>query len=174
MLNPEQSAEFDRLYHGHHLWLHQWFCKRLGCHFQAADLAQDTFVRVLIKQVEQQQFTTPRFYLLHIAKGLLIDHWRRRTLEKNYLEALISQDSEGTPSLEVQAILLETLIEIDAMLEKLPFNVRKTFLLAQIDGLTYKQIAETLTVSERMVKKYMATAMLLCLKYKVQLKSLSL
>lgn len=174
MLKPEQSAEFESLYQGHHLWLHQWFCKRLGCHFQAADLAQDTFVRVLLKQVEQRQFNTPRFYLLHIAKGLLIDHWRRRNLEKNYLEALILQDCEVTPSLEVQAILLETLIEIDAMLEKLPFNVRKSFLLAQIDGLTYKEIAEILAVSERMVKKYMATAMLHCLQYKFQLKSLSL
>lgn len=174
MLTSEQSAEFDRLYHGHHVWLQSWFCKKLGCTYQAADLAQDTFVRLLLKQVEQHQFTTPRFYLLHIAKGLLIDHWRRRALEKSYVDALILQEADVAPSLEVQTILLETLMEIDAMLEKLPFKVRRAFLLAQIDGLTYKEIAETLAVSERMVKKYMATAMLQCLQYKRQLGSLAL
>lgn len=168
MLTPEQSAEFDRLYHGHHVWLQRWFCKKLGCTFQAADLAQDTFVRLLLKQIEQHHFTTPRFYLLHIAKGLLIDHWRRRALEKDYLDALLLQDNEVTPSLEVQAILLETLIEIDAMLDTLPFKVRKAFLLTQIDGLTYQEIAGILTVSERMIKKYMATAMMHCLQYKRQ------
>jgi len=35
--------------------------------------------------------------------------------------------------------------------------------MAQLDGLTYGAIAEHIGVSERMVKKYMAQAMLHCL-----------
>lgn len=165
MLTTAQSVEFDTLYQGHRDWLQRWFCKKLGGSFHADDLTQDTFVRMLLKQVGQQPFTTPRFYLLHIAKGLLVDHWRRQSLETNYLAALL-QHHDATPSVEVQAILLETLMEIDAMLQKLPLKVRTAFLSAQIDGLTYRQIATELGVSERMVKKYMATAMLHCLQYK--------
>ncbi|MDP8568720.1 sigma-70 family RNA polymerase sigma factor [Methylophilus aquaticus] len=172
MLTPVQSAEFDRLYLGHHAWLQRWFCKKLGCTFQAADLTQDTFVRLLLKQVEQHHFTTPHFYLLHIAKGLLVDHWRRQSLEKSYLDALLLQEPSQTSSLEVQAILLETLLEVDAMLDSLPLKVRKAFLFAQIDGLTYREIAELLTVSERMVKKYMASAMMHCLQYKRSMEML--
>jgi RNA polymerase sigma-70 factor (ECF subfamily) len=173
MLTPVQSADFDRLYLGHHEWLQRWFCKKLGCTFQAADLTQDTFVRLLLKQVEQHHFTTPNFYLLHIAKGLLVDHWRRQSLEKSYLDALQLQEHTQTPSLEVQAILLETLVEVDAMLDSLPLKVRKAFLFAQIDGLTYREIAELLAVSERMVKKYMASAMMHCLQYKRRMEKLS-
>jgi RNA polymerase sigma-70 factor (ECF subfamily) len=42
-------------------------------------------------------------------------------------------------------------------------RARQAFLLAQLDGLTYAQIAGQLDVSERMVKKYMAQAMLQCM-----------
>jgi RNA polymerase sigma factor (sigma-70 family) len=166
MLTPAQSVEFDQLYLDHHAWLQGWFCKKLGGQFHADDFTQDAFVRLLLKRVEQQPFTTPRFYLLHIARGLLIDHWRRQALEKNYLETLQQLAPEVAPSVELQAMLLETLLQIDAMLEKLPIKVRSAFLSAQIDGLSYRQIAAELSVSERMVKKYMATAMLHCLQFK--------
>ena len=68
------------------------------------------------------------------------------------------------PSPEAQALILETLIELDALLDRLPARVRQAFLLAQLEGLTYAVIAERLGVSERMVKKYMAQAMLHCLE----------
>ena len=68
------------------------------------------------------------------------------------------------PSPEAQALILETLTELDALLDRLPARVRQAFLLAQLEGLTYAVIAERLGVSERMVKKYMAQAMLHCLE----------
>ena len=63
---------------------------------------------------------------------------------------------------EELALVVELLCRIDAMLDQLSPNARQAFLLAQIDGLTYLQIARQLAVSERMVKKYMAQAMLQC------------
>ncbi len=37
----------------------------------------------------------PRVLLTHIAKGLVIDHWRRQSIERAYLEALYGQSSPG-------------------------------------------------------------------------------
>ena len=42
----------------------------------AADLAQDTFVRLLQRR-EQLQLNAPRAFLRTVARGLVIDHWRR-------------------------------------------------------------------------------------------------
>lgn len=157
------------LYIQHHGWLQGWLRKKLGCQHKAADLAQDTFLRLLIKQIETYDFSTPRIYLAHIANGLLVDHWRRQTLERQYLAALSLHETDVAGSLDVQAVIIETLVEIDKMLSKLPAKVSQAFLLAQIDGLTYKEISAIIGVSERMVKKYMATAMLHCLLLKRQL-----
>ncbi len=152
-----------RFYADHHGWLNGWLRRQLGCSQRAADLAQDTFVRVLSKDDDMAAIREPRAYLHTIAKGLLINHWRRRQIEQAYLDALALQPEPVTPSPESQALIVETLLRIDAMLTQLPTRVRSAFLMSQLHGMTYAAIATELGVSERMVKKYMAQAMLHCL-----------
>ncbi len=152
-----------RFYADHHGWLNGWLRRQLGCSQRAADLAQDTFVRVLSKDDDMAAIREPRAYLHTIAKGLLINHWRRRQIEQAYLDALVLQPEPVTPSPESQALIVETLLRIDAMLTQLPTRVRSAFLMSQLHGMTYAAIATELGVSERMVKKYMAQAMLHCL-----------
>lgn len=152
-----------RFYADHHGWLNGWLRRQLGCSQRAADLAQDTFVRVLSKDDDMAAIREPRAYLHTIAKGLLINHWRRRQIEQAYLDALALQPEPVVPSPESQALIVETLLRIDAMLAQLPTRVRSAFLMSQLHGMTYAAIATELGVSERMVKKYMAQAMLHCL-----------
>lgn len=166
MSSSNQSTQFHAFYADHHRWLESWLFKKVGCSHQAEDITQDTFLRLLLKKLETYQFSTPRTYLVHIAKGLVIDYWRRQQLEKEYLDALVAAGNDTINSVELQAIVIQTLVEIDAMLDQLAPKVRQTFLLAQIDGLAYKEIGEIMGVSERMVKKYMATALMHCILYK--------
>lgn len=37
----------EKLYHDHHGWLFAWLRKKLSCPHHAADIAQDTFTRLL-------------------------------------------------------------------------------------------------------------------------------
>lgn len=161
-----RSAVND-LYCEHHGWLNGWLRKRLGNALDAADLAQDTFVRV-IKARSALDIREPRPYLSRIAKGLLIDLIRRRSLEQAYLEALATLPEALQPSLEEQAILLQALVEIDRLLEGLGTKVKQVFMLSQFDGLTYPQIAEQLNISVRSVNNYMAKAMEHCCLMQLQ------
>ncbi|MDE4540267.1 sigma-70 family RNA polymerase sigma factor [Pseudomonas sp. ITEM 17296] len=162
-----RSAVND-LYCEHHGWLNGWLRKRLGNAFDAADLTQDTFVRV-IKARSALDIREPRPYLSRIAKGLLIDLFRRRSLEQAYLEALASLPEALQPSLEEQAILLQALVEIDRLLQGLGPKVKQVFMLSQFDGLTYPQIAERMNISVRSVNNYMAKAMEHCCLMQLQL-----
>jgi RNA polymerase sigma-70 factor (ECF subfamily) len=159
----QQHQLVHRLYVDHQGWLNGWLRRQLGCSQKAADLAQDTFVRVLTKDHGLEAIREPRAYLHTIARGLLINHWRRRQIEQAYLEAIALQPEAVAPSPEDQALVVETLMQVDAMLARLPGKVRRAFLLSQLHGMTYATIAVELGVSERMIKKYMAQAMLHCL-----------
>lgn len=150
------------LYSSHHGWLHNWLWRKIGCRDGAADIAHDTFVRVLDAGA-LDLLREPRAYLSTIAHGLLVNHWRRLTLERAYLEALAQQEEALAASPEERALVIEALMQVDAMLNQLSPKAREAFLLSQLDGLTYSAIAARLQVSERMVKKYMAQAMLQCL-----------
>ncbi|MBJ7222701.1 MULTISPECIES: sigma-70 family RNA polymerase sigma factor [unclassified Brenneria] len=160
--NQTESFVVQQIYHDHHSWLQAWLRRRLGCSQQAADLAQDTFLR-LISQHQAMRIREPRAWLTTVAHGLVVNHWRRKDIENAYLQVLAEQERCDTPSPEQQAIVVDALIEIDSMLATLPAKARQAFLWVHLDGLTYKQVAERLAVSERMVKKYMAQAMLNCL-----------
>jgi RNA polymerase sigma factor (sigma-70 family) len=149
------------LYRSHHGWLHGWLRKKLGCAHQAADLAHDTYLRLIVsgRLPEPDQ---SRAYLTQIAKGLAVDLFRRRQLESAYLDALAALPEPLAPSPEERALALESLLRIDAVLQRLPAPVRETFLLSQFDGLTYSEIALRLGIAVATVRKYMLKAAMVC------------
>lgn len=161
MLSPEQTLVVDGFYRAHHHWLHSWLERRLSCSAQAADLAHDTFVRLMKQAIPDLQ--TPRAFLTQIAKSVLIDHYRRRSIEDAYLIALASLPEPVHPSPESRALLIELLSEIDTMLDGLPSKVRQAFLLVQLDGLSYAEVAKQMSCSTHSIKKYMARALAQCL-----------
>ncbi|MNO81172.1 putative RNA polymerase sigma factor FecI [compost metagenome] len=99
---------------------------------------------------------------MQIARNLVIDQWRRQRIERAYLDSIALLPEPEVPSLEERAMILETLLQIDAMLERMPGKVREAFLLAQFEGLGYAQIAERLQVSVSSVQKYMTRAIQSC------------
>lgn len=162
MSDAQHDALFSAVYGEHHLWLRRWLYRRLGCPEVAADLAQDTFVRVFNKRT-LSEVVQPRAYLATIAHSLFVNLMRRRQLEQSYLEALANLPESLMPSPEERLQLLETLHALDAMLSGLPHKVRKAFLLCQLDGLTHREIADQMGVSQSSVRQYIARALLQCM-----------
>lgn len=152
----------ETLYREHSGWLHGWLRQRLNSSADAADLAQDTFIRVLLARTAGT-LNEPRHYLATIARGLVIDLYRRRSLESAYLQALALQPECYAPSAEARAVILDTLIAIDRMLDGLGPRTRAVFLAVQLDGLTYEKAAERLGVSVTTVRKHLARGLLHCL-----------
>ena len=158
------SQSIGHLYSHHHGWLQGWLRRRLGNAADAADLAQDTFVRLLCSSPgEPLNFTTPRAYLATVANRLTLNLYRRRSLEQAYLVALAQTPQELAPSLEHQALVLEALDEIDQLLALLPAKTRQAFLMAQLEGYTQEEIASRLDLSVRSVQRYLARAFEECI-----------
>lgn len=155
------QQDIHDLYVNHHGWLHGWLRRRLGGSDHAADLAHDTYVRVLASgRVPLAELARP--HLMQIAKGVVIDRHRRQLIEQAYLDALAAQPDAWAASAEERAIVLQTLLRVGAMLDQLAPKVREAFLLSQLDGLTYSEIARQLSVSVGSVRKYMLKALLAC------------
>lgn len=155
------QQDLHALYRNHHGWLYGWLRRKLDNAADAADLAQDTFVRILGKP-QPCEIREPRAFLVTVAGGLVANHWRRQALEQAYLEALAVQPEPVAPSLETRQLILATLEEISRCLDGLPARVREIFLLSQLDGLTYPQIAVRLGLSVNVVQKAMTRAVASC------------
>ncbi|VVN67283.1 putative RNA polymerase sigma factor FecI [Pseudomonas fluorescens] len=164
--SPESSPQDDMhaLYRDHSQWLQGWVRRRLGDADRAADITQDTFVR-LISSALRQPLREPRSFLATVARRVMIDQLRRRNLEQAYIEFLGSQPLLEECSPEQRLLMLETLLQLDAMLDGLGQKVRDTFLYVQLDGLSYADVAQRLGVSVSSVTKYMAKATERCLLF---------
>ncbi len=159
---PTEQTLHD-LYRDHRGWLESWLRRRMGNGCDAADLSQDTFLRILASSQRIADLQEPRAYLLTVGKRLLSNFYQRRSLEQAYLNALALLPEDSVPSPEQRWLLLETLQALDELLDGLPTAVRRAFLWSQLEGLGYQQIAERLRVSERTIKRYMAQAYEHCL-----------
>ncbi|WP_122588099.1 sigma-70 family RNA polymerase sigma factor [Pseudomonas viridiflava] len=158
---PALTHTVDGLFRAHNAWLTGWLRRRLGCPHSAADLAQDTFIKVLGAR-DTQQIVEPRAFLTTIARRVLCNHYRRQDLERAYYQALSELPESVAPSEEERAIILETLVELDQLLDGLPGPVKSAFLMSQVDGLSHGEIASALGISIATVKRHLNKAALRC------------
>lgn len=161
MSSQPNGVAVQHLYEQHHSWLHGWLKGKLHNACDAADLAHDTFVRILGAR-NAGQIREPRDYLATIARGLLVDRYRRRAIEQAYLDTQAARPQPVVVSEEDRAVIIETLLAVDKALSSLGPRAQRIFMLSQVDGLSYQQVANQLNVSLTTVKKHMIRAITEC------------
>lgn len=154
--------QFHALYCDHHGWLLAWLRRKLGCPHHAADVAQNTFLRVLAARDALNEVAQPRAWLTTTAKRLLIDEARRQQVEQAYLAALQLSfaDQEGFPSPEQTLAAVQALMQLSAVLQAVSDKARHAFVRHYLDGETHAVVAGELAVSTKMVQKYLAQVLL--------------
>ena len=153
--------QFEKLYIDHHHWLCSLLRRKLGNSVDAADLAHDVYLN-LIKKGRVPSTEDSRCHLTQIAKGMVIDLYRRRHLEARHLEALKLQAEPLAPSEERRALVAETLTQIDNALHSKPAKTRQALLLCKLHGMGHRDIATELRVSVSSVEKYIASGLRAC------------
>lgn len=156
-----RQSLLHQLFGDHHGWLFDRLRARLGCPSDAADMASETFVQVVALD-DPHAIREPRALLTTIAKRLMYASWRRRDLERAYLDALACEPEQFVPSPEQQALAIEALVEIDRVLEGLSSRARAAFLYSQLDGRTYADIGRELGVSAPRVHQYVVQGLRAC------------
>lgn len=155
------QTQLHRLYQEHHGWLCSLLRHRLGNTCDAADLAQDIYLQ-LIRKAHIPSAKECRRHLMQIAKGKLIDLYRRRALEARYLELQTHQPNPQAPSEELRAIQREALGAVESALQRQPSKIRQALLLSRLGGLGHQDIASQLQVSISSVEKYIAQGVQSC------------
>ena len=120
---------------------------------QASDLAQDVFLRLWEKQLDIDP-KTARYLLYKIAGDMFISQYRREELEMNYRKSLKQDRTDLSP--EDHMRYKELFANYTKALAALPEKQRTVFLMARMEGLTYKEIADRLNLSVKAIEKRMS------------------
>ena len=142
----------------------RFLTRRTGDAERAADLAQDTFVRLSAMPAGNVDIENPRAFVYRVAGNLAIDAMRREArIQAHFATSEVGSvvpDSKATP--EGVALARDQLRRLEAALDELPPNPRLALLLNRVEGRTFAEIAGQLGVSQSMVAKYIALALRHC------------
>ncbi len=119
---------FDR----HHLAVYRHFRRMTGQHDLAQDLTQETFLRVVRGLGAGIQLRSETAFLFQIAHHVLVDH-RRKTMAALPTEGLVDVISVDPPQ--------RAALTLQEALETLPERDRETFVLREVQGLSYGEVA---------------------------------
>lgn len=122
------------------------------------DLAQEVFLR-LLRYSDKTAVENPLGYLLRIA-GNVASEWRERARvskphDQEWLDDLLIEPDQEPENSVSQA---GSDANVQAAVDKLPPRQRQVLLLRVNEGLTYKQIAERLELSPRVVLRDLSRA----------------
>lgn len=162
-----QQQLIQSMYLDHHDWLQQWLGQRIHYPMNAADLVQDTFIKLLRSQQHLFDIQEPRAFLVHVAKQVLIDKQRRYYVEKNYLATLQQFDHEVSAVTDQDiSDAIDLLDFLSIALQDTSHVVRQTFVLYYFEGYNQSEIAAKISKSLRTVQGYLAQCLSLCFQAK--------
>lgn len=137
--------------------------RRLGNAHAAADVAQETYLR-LEGLAAVPELRNGRAFLFRIADNLAIDHQRGQAARGRRFAAIDDYDHQPSaePDPETALVHKQRLRSLALAVDELPPKCREVFLLHKIDGLSYGEIAGRLGISRSGVEKHMMKALAHC------------
>ncbi len=148
--------QLSKAFRAHARELRQFLRGQLHCSHTAADLTQETYLRLLAHA--GQPIDDLRAFAFRIARNLAIDHQRihgRRSVLDEGLVYLYEVAGES-PELDVVVAAQRELEQLARALAELPPQTQRIFRLSRLQGTPHQQIARELGVSLSTVEKQMA------------------
>lgn len=130
----------------------------LGSWDAAEDVAQETFVRIWERREDWEAAGSVSALLYRIARNNALD---KRKIRHRYSACLqrLTSDCRIVPTPADQIQMAELEAALGAAVEALPERRRETFLLARVDGLSCREIAEVMGLSPQTVSNQLSAAL---------------
>jgi RNA polymerase sigma factor (sigma-70 family) len=165
-VNPQpadsEHLSVEQAFRRHHLSLLHFLRGRLHNEEDAADIAQETYARLLQSYRDVIDSVTARTLMFRIAVNAANDLARRRRTHHSAAHCPIEDDMllpTAAPSQEREVSGQQDLNLLYDAIASLPPKCQQVFLLNRVDCMTYPQIAEHCGISVKMVEKHIVKAL---------------
>lgn len=154
----DQGAEFKAVYDAVYPLIVRIVYGVTGELHVAEELCQDAFIRYY-----QHMDTIPtreqaKYWLIRVSKNLALNHEKQRGRERTAYQRAYRQPVRGPESGETSYLKKEAYTAVQHALRELPDNLRSVLVMREYGNLSYREIAESLQISESNVKVRMHRA----------------
>ena len=149
------AKDFKMIYDAHFDDLRRYLIYRSGDQDLSKDIAQNVFMKVWTKKIEIASGNI-KSLLFKMATDEFISHIRKKKVEKEYTESI---DLKLIREPDNNDDLLEKKVLFQKALNQLPEKQKTAFLMNKMQGLTHKEIAEILNLSQKAIEKRIGLAL---------------
>lgn len=143
---------FQEVYRLYNQKLYAYILKKTNSEYMAEEVVQLTFIRLWEKRRNLSAEYGLSAQIFKMAGTILIDQLRKEAISQKHLSIVETERAQpAAPDLDLE--ILEQAIEQMAPVRK------KVFKLSKLDGYSYKEIAELLSISPKTVENHMAKAL---------------
>jgi RNA polymerase sigma-70 factor (ECF subfamily) len=164
-VSTERALWLSRHVLPHEPALRGWLSGRKIAGLEIDDIVQETYAR-LITVESVTAITNVRNYMFQTAYSVMVSHIRRAKVvpfqavsDLDYFEAAALEFSP-----EDQVADRDELRRLASVIATLPGKIREVFILRRVHGLSQRDVAKTLGLSESTVEKHMSRSIYMLMK----------
>jgi RNA polymerase sigma-70 factor (family 1) len=124
----------------------------------AENIVQDVFIKLWDERAGLKEELSLNNYIYTIAKNHLFNINRKKINEKAYRTYIIDHLVHN-PNLENELIYADLKANVDKIIDALPTQRKKVFMMGNIEGMSNKEVAEVMGLSVRTVEVHKSLAL---------------
>lgn len=159
LLRQGDQEALAALYYLHFKPLKYYAQRTTKSPFLAEDIVHDTFVKVWEKRTEIDPSKLFRAFLFTIAKRSILNMLKRAQHESSIMMEIRKYAKQEENTTELQLNYRESNGLMSEAINQLKGQSKEVFIKCKIDGLSYRQAAEELGITESTVNKHMNKAL---------------
>ena len=157
---------------------HSWFVRRVSRHgpalrryllrlskseSDAEDIEQEAYLRIY-EASEQKEIRNPRAFLFRVAYNLFVQNYRKAS--NSPIDAVADYDDLNVKDICASAdehlMMRERLGVVGDVIDTLPPQCRRVFIMRKVYDLSHRQISEALGISRSTVEKHVVKGLHAC------------
>lgn len=158
LINGDKTA-IDSIYSAYHKRIYAFAYSYLKVKDDALDVVHEVFMKLWENRHNIEPDTKLEAFVFTITRNTVLSIFRKKASEKKYLDNLsiltVTEDLNTLNLLDYQ-FLKES---IDQLIENLPPKRKQVFLISRNEGLSNKDIAQRLGISEKTVEDHITKAL---------------
>lgn len=158
-LHENDEVAFEEMYHLHHQKIYNFIYRYIKDSTLTKELTQDFFVKLWEKRHKLSLQKPLEAQLFAMARNLVIDQLRKIARRNRLIENFSTRHTTISKITEEVIFYDDLQVHLNAAVEALPERRKKIFKLSRVQGFTYPEIAEQLSISPKAVEKQMSKAL---------------
>ncbi len=160
LLQKGDMAAFDAIYNKYCHKLHQFVIRYLKQKEDAEGVVQEVFIKIWESRKKIDAYSSFESFLFTIAYNTTISLLRKRMSESKSREYLKSVQEINNADSVIDELHFKELNErVQSLLKQLTPRQTEIYQLSREQGLTHKEIAQQLNISENTVKNHLVTTL---------------